>query len=420
MAASCCGSLLASCCGALACKACGCACITTSRAASVAYILLLSLFVLCALAFGSGGGDIVLFGSGYNSTAEGWLEHMKEQAMSSASSSAESFWNDRFWCNRGTRTGGSSAAPTRLLHLPLLLCAMALLTCGTTKFGARAHRGFWIAKICLLLSLLVTTLFLDNSVLQGYREFARYASFAFLLLQALPISPPGSSMTRKSLLAIGSSECPAQQTIISLTLIACVVLSVLSCSKIAPHGTLLTSAAVTAYATFLCYSALASHPDDGCNPFSHRRHSALDIVVGLLVALAGTAWNATSTKNQVIGSDSASPNEQPLDPNAEKEAPAYDEMEEESWWYYHLMMATCALYLSMLLTGWSTEPAYIDGVPTAVGTIDTYDAASYSVGLPSFWVKVVSQWICLLLYSWTLLAPYLLRDHRDFGIEFDF
>ena len=30
-------------------------------------------------------------------------------------------------------------------------------------------------------------------------------------------------MTRKSLLAIGSSECPAQQTIISLTLIACVV-----------------------------------------------------------------------------------------------------------------------------------------------------------------------------------------------------
>ena len=42
-------------------------------------------------------------------------------------------------------------------------------------------------------------------------------------------------------------------------------------------------------------------------------------------------------------------------------------MEDESWWYYHLMMATCALYLSMLLTGWSTEPAYIDGVPTAVG-----------------------------------------------------
>ena len=93
MAASCCGSLLASCCGALACKACGCACITTSRAASVAYILLLSLFVLCALAFGSGGGDIVLFGSGYNSTAEGWLEHMKEQAMGSASSSGEREWS---------------------------------------------------------------------------------------------------------------------------------------------------------------------------------------------------------------------------------------------------------------------------------------------------------------------------------------
>ena len=26
----------------------------------------------------------------------------------------------------------------------------------------------------------------------------------------------------------------------------------------------------------------------------------------------------------------------------------------------------------------------------------------------------------LALYMWTLLAPYLLRDVRDFGIEFDF
>ena len=44
------------------------------------------------------------------------------------------------------------------------------------------------------------------------------------------------------------------------------LLTIVSCTRIAPHGTLLTSAVVTAYATFLCFSALASHPDASCNP----------------------------------------------------------------------------------------------------------------------------------------------------------
>ena len=61
----------------------------------------------------------------------------------------------------------------------------------------------------------------------------------------------------------------------------------------------------------------------------------------------------------------------------------------------------------MLLTDWSSLPA---DVP--VGTTPP-------VYLGSFWVKIVSQWVCLLIYAWTLLAPYLLRDYRDFGIEFD-
>jgi len=79
------------------------------------------------------------------------------------------------------------------------------------------------------------------------------------------------------------------------------------------------------------------------------------------------------------------------------------------------MMVACSMYMGMLLTDWSSQPAYTkDNVPAMIESDD-----EYNVSYGSFWVKIVSQWVCLLMYAWTLLAPYMLRDYRDFGIEFD-
>ena len=83
----------------------------------------------------------------------------------------------------------------------------------------------------------------------------------------------------------GTSACPAQQTLISLTLLFCLGLTALSCSKIAPHGTLLTSAWVTAYCTFLCYSALASYPKGECNPMAGG--GGWDLVLAVLLHCCG-------------------------------------------------------------------------------------------------------------------------------------
>ena len=81
----------------------------------------------------------------------------------------------------------------------------------------------------------------------------------------------------------------------------------------------------------------------------------------------------------------------------------------ESWWYFHLMMVVVSMFMSMLLTGWSVQP--VDA---------SHQLEHPDVSLESFWIKTVAQWLCLLLYGWTLLAPYLLRHVRDFGVEFDF
>ena len=71
------------------------------------------------------------------------------------------------------------------------------------------------------------------------------------------------------------------------------------------------------------------------------------------------------------------------------------------------MMVVCSFYMAMLLTDWSTQ------------SVDQH-AGAHSVSILSFWVKILSQWVCLAMYAWTLLAPYLLRNVRDFGVEFDF
>lgn len=42
------------------------------------------------------------------------------------------------------------------------------------------------------------------------------------------------------------------------------------------------------------------------------------------------------------------------------------------------------------------------------------DFSTYNNNLASLWVKIVSSWICVVLYIWTCIAPALFPD-RDFS-----
>ena len=225
----------------------------------------------------------------------------------------------------------------------------------------------------------------------------------------------------------GHSGCPAQQTVLALTILLCLFTTAVSISKLAPHGTLLTSASVSAYATFLAYSALSSHPDEACNPLADSGSSTSGLVVGLVVAavsMASTAWGASESqpmgtgKAALVGKEPGSSElDAPLDGGggAKSDGGADGgEGEPEDWWYFHFMMVACALYMAMLLTDWTYQPARDDGVPVTLSR-----EGNWSVGLGSFWTKLVSQWAALLLYAWTLLAPWCFRETRDFGIDFD-
>jgi len=290
----------------------------------------------------------------------------------------------------------------------------------------------------------------------AYREVARYASLLFLVWQTLLLidfgyrtneqfvewdeQSEGESMfSWKLCLLVGAAllyggsiavwvlssqwygmdGCSGPQALIAITIIATLSLSLVSCTKIAPHGTLFTSAVVTADASYLLYSALSSSPDPTCNPFDHG--AAPDVLVGILVAavsMGAFAWSATNQKDAILGKASANSElTVTLEAGSASDAPADADDERavspESWWTYHLMMVIVALYMAMLLSDWSVEP--VEKHAAGGSSVPAFNKSA-----ESFWVKIASQWVCLLMYAWTLLAPYLLRDVRDFGIEFDF
>lgn len=192
MAATCGGSLLGSCCASMACKACSCACTLTQRVSSFVYLGLVYIFLIAAYTFKYQGGPIVIGGS-TNATESSILDKMRHAAMDQTVGQISDRWNSNFWCAPRYPTGiiiccedvcgGDFAVYRFSFTLCLFFASLALLTVGKSRIGATAHRGFWLIKAFVLMGLLVSTLFIENDTLVGYRETARYLSFGFLVMQ---------------------------------------------------------------------------------------------------------------------------------------------------------------------------------------------------------------------------------------------
>ena len=70
-------------------------------------------------------------------------------------------------------------------------------------------------------------------------------------------------------------------------------------------------------------------------------------------------------------------------------------------WKLNAVLALISCWFAMVVTSW--------------GSIDTGgDRANPEVGKVSMWMMIASQWLFMLLYIWTLVAPRLFPD-RDFS-----
>lgn len=185
------------------------------------------------------------------------------------------------------------------------------------------------------------------------------------------------------------------------------------------------SGIVSAYACYLVFSAMMNSPapddDDwgmNCHVLGIEHGSGAMKTVGLVFVFLSVLWTAIrSASNSFFASPmEAGDTEAPLldasvDENGESTGgKADDETDAEggvsySYTQFHIMFALAACYCAMLLTRWG-DVVKEDG--TGGQEINLQDSEL------SVWLKIVSSWLCYLIYIWAMVAPPLFPD-RDFA-----
>lgn len=241
--------------------------------------------------------------------------------------------------------------------------------------------------------------------------------------------------------------CSMNQAASTVNLILGIIITVLSLNptiqEYNPNCGLAQAAIVTVYCTYLTLSAVASEPDDKlCNPLIRNRGTrTASVVLGAIFTFITIAYTTTraaansafnGTKGIAIDYDdptpehliSAEPAANEMRMQAIREAVAVGSLPEsalhdQSWLYdaddeddervatkynyalFHIIFFLATQWLALLLTMDVKQDDFGDFVP--VGRTYFYS-----------WVKIVSAWLCYLIYGWSLLAPLIMPER--FGV----
>jgi len=103
---------------------------------------------------------------------------------------------------------------------------------------------------------------------------------------------------------------------------------------------------------------------------------------------------------------SALDEEQENDDDDDSGSPVGDERDDErtgtkyNYSWFHIIFVLGCMYVGMLLTDWQFFKT------TANSDEGIYIGRSHT----SMWMRVISSWLCIVLYIWSLVAPVLLPD----------
>ncbi|XP_058143114.1 serine incorporator 3 [Dasypus novemcinctus] len=347
---------------------------------------------------------------------------------------------------------------------------------------AAIHNGFWFFKIAAIVGIMVGSFYIP----EGHFTTAWFAigvggAFFFILIQLVLLVDSAHSLNELCvnrmeegnprcwyavLLSVTSifytlsiisvvlfylyytkpDGCTENKFFISINLILCIVVSVISIhpkiQEHQPRSGLLQSSFITLYTMFLTWSAMSNEPDRSCNPSllsiitpiaaptlapgnstavaptstpPLRSEPSVDVenLLGVILFFLCLAYSCfrTSSNSQVSkltlsGSDSvilsdAATNGASDEEDGQPQRAVDNEKEGVQYSYssFHFMLCLASLYIMMTLTKWNSPDA-------------KFHSMTYK--WPTVWVKISSSWVCLFLYTWTLVAPLVLTS-RDFS-----
>jgi len=209
-----------------------------------------------------------------------------------------------------------------------------------TYMNPSLNRDIWPAKYTAYLIGLFIAMFLPNSLFMGFSLImVRLCAMIFIVIQQVILidmaynwneswveksnqcearewgsgkkwlhAIVGSSMVLyvASFVGVGMlykhfTGCAGNEVIIALTLIGIVVMSGVQLSG--EEGSLLTTAVISAYSTYIAYATVSKNPSTVCNP-TLGNEDVWGIVVGMvltLVSLSWTGWSFTAQERLTEG-----------------------------------------------------------------------------------------------------------------------
>jgi len=207
-----------------------------------------------------------------------------------------------------------------------------------------------------------------------------------------------------------AGKCQENIAFVTLNSIFCFVLTLISIhpkvQEHSPRSGLLQSSLITTYSTYLVFSAMMSSTDS-CNPWiSSSKASNVSVAIGALFTIIAVCYTTVRAASQVgempqeheplVKEENG---EEKTETKAEEKVDA-DEPVGYSFSKFHLVFALGAFYISMLMSDWRT--VYNPG----------HESATVDSGLAAVWVKIISSWIGIGLYIWTLVAPVAMPDRE--------
>ncbi|CAL9123421.1 unnamed protein product [Musa acuminata var. zebrina] len=291
----------------------------------------------------------------------------------------------------------------------LFFFVMFLSTVGTKKLEDSRnfwHSEWWPAKIIIWIGFMVVPFFVPSAFIQFYGKFAHFGAGAFLMIQLISVisfvtwlndccqSDRYARRCRYQVMVLSvaayvasilgiilmyiwyvpSLSCRLNILFITLTLVLLQLMTLPSMHSKVKAG-FLAPGLMGMYIVYLCWSAIKSEPQtEICNKKAAVATSAdwliiVSFVIGVLAIVIATFSTGIDSKCLQFRKTEA---------DLEDDVPY-------GYGFFHFVFAMGAMYFAMLFVGWNAH--------------NTMQKWTIDVGWVSTWVRIVNEWVAILVYS---------------------